>query len=309
VRSRDPEGEETTVEITRRELLKWASVGAVSLGLGAENLVRLEKALAAVGAPPVIWLQGASCSGCSVSLLNATSPIIDTVLTDTVSMEYHPDLMAAYGETAITSMFNVATVSEGKFVLCVEGAAPVGASGRYCVVGQRDGAPLTLVDAVQQLGPKAKRVVAVGTCASFGGVPKPSAITQVRTVADVLTGRTSAPVVNLPGCPAHPNTVLATIVRIVTNQTLALDSVGRPTLYYGSTVHHNCPRRETEDARIGSYGCYEEVGCRGPETSMACPIHKWNNGRNWCVAANMACIGCAAPDFPTNPLLSGDGDD
>jgi hydrogenase small subunit len=297
------------MDISRRDLLKWAAVSATAIGLGADNLSRLERVLAAVGSPPIIWLQGASCSGCSVSLLNATSAPIETVLTQTVSMKYHPNLSAAYGEPAVTSMFDAATLQSGKFILCVEGGIPTGAGGKYCVVGERKGVPLTMLEAVRQLGPKAKRVVAVGTCASFGGVVKPSRFTGIQTVSQVLAGRTSSRVVNLPGCPAHPDTVLGALVAVLSGATLPLDSNGRPTKLFAGTVHSTCPRRETEEAQsIGRFGCYEEVGCQGPETVMSCPATKWNGGRNWCVNANQACIGCASPSFPTNPLLSGSDD-
>jgi hydrogenase small subunit len=298
------------MEITRRELLKWASVSAVGLSLGLDNLARLEAALAAPGAPTVIWLQGSSCSGCSISLLNAASTPIEDVLTKSVNLAYHPDLSAAYGEAAITSMFAAAAAAPGGYILCVEGAVPVAAGGRYCVVGERAGKPLTLLAAIQALAPKALRVVSVGTCASFGGVVKPSKTTQVRTVSAALAGRTSAPVINLPGCPAHPDTILGTLVKLITGAALPLDSQGRPTAFFSSSVHKKCPRREADEvSSIGRYGCYEEVGCHGPDTIMSCPSVKWNNGRNWCIGANQACIGCASPSFPTNPLLAGEEDD
>jgi hydrogenase small subunit len=298
------------MDISRRDLLKWAAVSATAMGLGADTLLRLQSVLAAPGSPPVIWLQGASCSGCSISLLNATASPIETVLTETVSMKYHHNLTAAYGEAAISSMFDAADLEAGKFVLCVEGAVPTALGGRYCVLGTRGGTPLTMLDAVRRLGPKAKRVVAVGTCASFGGVARPSRYTGVQTVTQVLAGTgLAAPVANLPGCPAHPDTVIAALVKILTDAPVGLDSRGRPSALFGDSVHHSCPRRESGDASsIGRAGCYEEIGCRGPDTAMACPQHKWNGGRNWCIAANQACIGCAAPDFPTNPLLSGGGD-
>lgn len=291
--------------ISRRDLLKWAAFSAASAALGIDNLVRLQEALAAPGAPPVIWLQGASCSGCSISLLNATAVPIDKVLTETVSMEYHPDLTAAYGEDAITSMFAAATAGAGKFILCVEGGVPTGAGGQYCIIGERNGKPLTLLDAVTELAPLAKRVVAVGTCASFGGIVKPSTYTAVKTLSAAVAGKVSSPVINLPGCPAHPDTVLSALVALITGASVTLDSNGRPTSLYSSTIHKNCPRRESGDARMGSVGCYEEAGCRGPETTMACPQQKWNNGRNWCIGANVPCIGCASPSFPATRLLAG----
>lgn len=297
------------MQITRRELLKWAAVSAAGIGLGASELSRLAEALAAPNAPTIIWLQGASCTGCSVSLLNSAATPIETVLTETVNMAYHPNLSAGFGEPAITSMLAAAEANDGNFVLCIEGGVPTGASGNYCVIGEANGKPLTMLEAVTTLGPKAKRVVAVGTCASFGGVVKPSKFARAQTVSATLAGKLSAPVVNLPGCPAHPDTMVGTLVKVVTGASLPLDSLGRPTAFFSGSVHSRCPRRESEDARIGGLGCYEEVGCRGPATTMSCPSAKWNNGRNWCINARMACIGCAAYDFPSNPLLSGEGDD
>lgn len=296
--------------ITRRELLKWAAVSTAGASLGLNSLLRLEEALAANGAPPVIWLQGSSCSGCSVSLLNSVSTTVDKVLTETVSMEYHPDLTAAYGASAITAMYDAASANKGNFVLCVEGGVPTAVGGMCCVIGERNGKPLTLQQAVTDLGPLAKRVVAVGTCASFGGVGRPSTYTQVKTVSAVLSGKVSSAVVNLPGCPAHPDTVLAGLVAIITGTALTLDGNGRPTSLYGSTIHSQCPRRESDDdGGIGSSSCLKEAGCHGPDTNSACPKQKWNNGRNWCIGANMPCIGCAAPDFPATRLLAGERDD
>lgn len=291
------------MEISRRDFLKLAAAAAAALGIGADQLLRLEEALAAGTSPPVIWLQGASCTGCSISLLNSTSPTIDDVLLNTVSMKYHPTLSAAQGDKVITSLLEAADANAGGYVLCVEGGIPTAASGHYCTIGRRNGAEWTIEQAVRELGPKAKRVVAVGTCASFGGVVKPSAYTGVRTVKDVL-GKVTPSVVNLPGCPAHPNAVIGTLVSILTGSTLQLDSAGRPTAYYTNSVHQKCPRRGTPGAtQLGAFGCYKNFGCKGPQTQINCPSHKWNGGVNWCVESGMACIGCASSSFPATPLV------
>jgi hydrogenase small subunit len=291
------------MQITRRQLLQLITGSAAALAVDASQLGKLQEALASALSPPVLWLQGSACTGCSISLLNATNPTIDAVLLDKVSLKYHPDLSSAAGDLAIGSAVDAAHAESGKFILVVEGGIPTGAGGKTCVIGRRNGADWTMRQAVTELGPMAKYVVAVGTCASFGGIAKRSSYTAVKTVREILAGKTASPVVNLPGCPAHPNAMIGTLVTLLTTGMPALDSSGRPKAYYSGSVHSQCPRREADDASgIGSRGCFEEFGCKGPDTVMNCPSHKWNNGVNWCINGNIPCIGCASASFPANPL-------
>lgn len=299
------------MQINRRDFMKWATASAVALGLDPWHFGKIEEALAATTSPPVLWLQGAACTGCSISLMNVTNPTIDDVLLNKISMKYHPNLSTAAGDLAVSSIIDSSNANNGAFILCVEGGIPTGANGSCCVIGDRNGTNWTMLSALNELGPKAKYVVAVGTCAAYGGVVKPSTYTSVKTVKDVLAGKTRNPIINLPGCPAHPNTIVGTLITLLTTGMPSLDSDGRPRAYYPNSIHEKCPRRETNEANsVGVYGCYEEVGCKGPDTFMQCPQVKWNNGVNWCIDANMACIGCAAKSFPQSPLYkySGGGD-
>lgn len=292
------------MHVTRRTFLKWAAAAAGTLGLTPIDLFRLERALADERHPPLIWLQGAVCTGCSISLLNATAPSVDEVLTGAVSLAYHPTLMAVAGERALASLWETARRREGEFILCVEGGISTAISGQYSVIGEQDGHPLTALHAVQALAPAARYVVAVGTCASFGGVVKPSKYTEVRRLDEVLAGKTRNPVVNLPACPANPIVLLGTLVELLTRGMPQLDELGRPAAYYGSTVHHLCPRLPTPMVdQIGVFGCYEHVGCKGPHTGFTCPNLKWNDGVNWCIdKTNSLCIGCSSPNFPSTPF-------
>jgi hydrogenase small subunit len=115
-------------------------------------------------------------------------------------------------------------------------------------------------------------------------------------------------VINLPGCPAHPDWIIGSLVQVLTGPLPALDSYSRPTAFYKSQViHDRCPRRETEEAsRFGQVGrCLEELGCKGPHAHADCDTRKWNNGQNWCIGANGLCIGCTEPDYPAFPLHAG----
>jgi hydrogenase small subunit len=295
------------MQITRRAFLRWASVAAGSLGLTPIDILRLEKALAGEGHPPVVWIQGAVCTGCSVSLLNATAPEVGDVLAGTVDLVYHPTIMVQAGERALTAMLRAAEGrSKGEFILCVEGGIPTGHLGAYTIIGDHDGSPLTALRAVQVLAPLARYVVAVGTCASFGGVVKPSRYTEVRRLDELLAGKTSSPIVNLPSCPANPIVLLGTLIELLTRGMPQLDGFGRPATYYRSTVHHACPRLPTPMVdRVGVFGCYEHVGCKGPHTGFACPNLKWNDAVNWCIdKSNSLCIGCSSPSFPQTPFYT-----
>jgi len=293
------------MQVTRRDFMKWVAASAAALGLTTFDLTRLEEALAASISPPVIWLQGAACTGCSVSLLNVTNPTIDDVLLNKISMKYHPNLSTAAGDLAVSSILSSANTYNGQFILAIEGGIPTGAGGKCCVIGDRNGNDWTILDAVNELGPKAKYVMAVGTCAAYGGVVRPSTYTGVKNVREILTGKTRNPIIRLPGCPAHPNTVVGTIVALLTTGLPRLDSEGRPRAYYSDKIHERCPREDERKVnQVGIFGCYKEIGCKGPNTIINCPNHKWNNGVNWCIGANMACIGCASQSFPAKPLYN-----
>lgn len=296
------------MQVSRRAFLKMVSAAAATLGLSSLDLLRVTEALANTGHPPVLWLQGAVCTGCTISLLNTTSPGIDEVLTSTISLEYHPNLTTRAGELAIASLAKAAEAYKGEFILCIEGGIPANLNGNYAIIGEVAGRPVTMLEAVNALGPRAKYVVAVGTCAAFGGVPKLSQATGITTVQALLTGKTQNPVINLSACPVNPITLLGTLVHLLTGGVPELDRFGRPLKYYNTSVHHICPRLPTPMVQqIGVFGCYEHVGCKGPHTAFTCPNLKWNNGVNWCIdTTNTVCIGCSAPNFPQTPFYTKD---
>jgi len=81
---------------------------------------------------PVIWLQGATCTGCPVSVLNSVSPTIKNLLIDEilpgkhVSLRYQATVMAGCGEQIITAMENTWKQHKGGYILVMEGAIPTG---------------------------------------------------------------------------------------------------------------------------------------------------------------------------------------
>ncbi|MCP4650501.1 MAG: hydrogenase small subunit [PVC group bacterium] len=290
------------MKLTRREFFKLCASSAAGVGISQLYVPEVVAALenAADGNPPVIWLQGQSDSGCSVSLLNTTHPSISEVLLKVISLRYHATIMAATGETANQTLEDVKKDASGKFILIVEGSIPTKGNGEYCVIGENDGKHITLADTLKDLAPHAAAIVAVGACAAFGGIPaaKPNP-TGAMSVSEFL----GKPVVNIPGCPAHPDWIVGTLVHVLLYGMPDLDTYGRPVMFFGQTIHENCPRYYyfadgQYASNFGEEGCLIQLGCKGPVTNSDCPSRRWNNGVNWCIGNGGMCIGCCAPNFP-----------
>ncbi len=315
------------MDLTRRDILKASTVVAAGLGLQSAGVLKLERAFgleSTAGGLSVIWIQGQSCSGCSVSLLNSIYyDTIDHLLTSTLDLNYHPTIMAAAGRTAQAAA--QAAYARGNYVLVVEGAIPTGANGNYCTIW--DG--MTAQTAVRRYASRASYIVAAGACASFGGMaggsPNPTGAKSVKAILAQQTGGRhsddhesdedhastppafSAPLVNLPGCPVHPDWIVGTIAYILANgKAPSLDANGRPTDFYAETVHSHCPLLGSVEATTLGEGfhCLRGLGCHGPTTYADCPSRKWNSpaagtpGVSWCVLAGSPCIGCTEPTFP-----------
>jgi len=263
---------------------------------------------------PVVYLQTAACSGCAVSLLNTASPTIKNVLIDQIApgvhidLRFHPVIMAAAGDLAIEAMEDTAREKKGEYVLVVDGAVPTATDAVYGAVGERDGKPVTMLQRVVELSQDALAVIALGTCASFGGIPaaKPNP-TKAQPVSQVLAAKNiKKPLINIPGCPPHPDWFVGTVAGIILNGLPAaddLDDLLRPKAFYGKLIHENCPRRAYFDEgkfakKFGDEGCLYELGCKGPITYADCPLRRWNGGTNWVIGAGAPCNGCTQPEFP-----------
>ena len=116
----------------------------------------------------------------------------------------------------------------------------------------------------------------------------------------------STPLINVPGCPPHPDWIVGTVAHILLNGLPTEDDIDeklRLRAFYSDLIHDNCPRRAYFDAgqfarNTSEPGCLYEIGCKGPYTYADCPDRQWNNGVNWCIGAGAQCIGCVEPDFP-----------
>jgi hydrogenase small subunit len=166
---------------------------------------------------------------------------------------------------------------------------------------------MTMQSWVETLAEDALAVVALGSCAAFGGIPaaRPNP-TECRSVGEILEAKSiNTPLVNVPGCAPHPDWFVGTIASILLSglpKPEDLDEHKRPKAFYGQTIHENCPRRAYYDEnkfakKFGELGCNYELGCRGPITHADCPVRLWNDKVNWCVGCGATCIGCTEPGF------------
>jgi hydrogenase small subunit len=298
--------------LSRRDFLKLSAGSTAALGLVLFKFPSFEKLfVASVAEVPVLWIQAGSCTGCSVSILNSLSPRIQEVLVSPVvpgkhiSLRFHPTVMAGQGEIALQAIDDTAK-NKGGYVLVVEGAVSTKDNGIYCEVGEANGQGVTALEKVVALGRDAMAVIALGACA-FGGIPASGPnTTGCKSVGQILKDNAiNTPIVNLPGCPPHPDWFVGTVATVLIGglSAVELDDMGRPTAFYGKLIHDNCPRRGYFDQGLFAKNysepyCMFKLGCKGPVTYSDCPTRMWNSGTNWCVGANSPCIGCCNPSFP-----------
>jgi hydrogenase small subunit len=264
---------------------------------------------------PVVWLQCATCTGCSISVLNSVSPSIKNLLIDEVipgkhvNLRFHATVMAGAGDIVIEELRETARREKGSYILVVEGAIPMkGNAADYGSIGEDGGREVSMTERVESLARDALAVVALGTCAAFGGIaagaPNPAGCIGVGEL--FRRHNIATPLVNIPGCPPHPDWFVGTLARVLLSGLPApeeLDEHRRPKAFYGQLIHENCPRRAYFEEgkfakKFGDPGCLNELGCKGPVTYADCPLRLWNGGVNWCIGSGSPCIGCVEPGFP-----------
>ena len=310
--------------LSRRDFLKVCGATATILGLSQSYVPQIAQALEdATAKPAVLWLQGQNCTGCTISTINSTHPNAAQIVLDILSIRYHPNIMASSGDMAIKVIEDTMSELKGKYVLVWEGAIPDKEDGLFAAFGEKDGKPMLCKDWITNAGDNAAVIIALGTCASFGGIPRANqAVTGAKGVVYDGTKKGGAyagstPVVNVPGCPPNPDWLLGTVVYYLLNKKAPeVDNYGRPKMFYGQLVHDNCERRAAFEAGlyVEKWGdaaaiapadggtatqnyCLVKKGCKGPVTFSDCPIRRWNNKQSWNVAAHGICIGCTQPEF------------
>ncbi len=257
------------------------------------------------------WLQCGSCGGDSMSLLGSESPDLSE-LAELLDLDvlWHPSLSNASPAEHRQLLEAILNGEQGLDVLCVEGAVIRGPGGTG-MYDTWEGRPKK--DLAAKLAARARFVVAVGTCASFGGIPgagenEASGLQFSRETAGGFLGsefrsRAQLPVINLPGCPCHCGVVTGVLSALVRGRTLALNQYNAPLDWYGLFVHQGCVRNEYHEYRVeehdfGEKGClFFHMGCRGPLAHGPCNKLLWNR-RSSKTRVGVPCAGCTMPDFP-----------
>lgn len=287
--------------ISRREFLKFCGMTAAWLGLGQSLIPEIANALTIKPRLPVIWIDGLSCTCCTESFIRTSHPLAKDVILNMIALDYNDTLMAASGIQAMQAFEAAIEKNYGNYILAVQGNAPFGNDGMYCI---DSGQPW--LNKLKKGARGAKAVVAWGNCAVWGCVqaarPNP---TSVKPVSAIVRDK---PVINIPGCPPIPEVMSALVAYIITFERLPdLDAQGRFAAFYGQHVHDQCVRRahfdagefveawDDEGARRGY--CLYKMGCRGPTTYNACPTTRWNDGVSYPIEAGHPCLGCAEQHF------------
>ncbi len=302
-------------DITRRGFIDLVAKGSgAALGVSLFGLPGFSKLFAqTVQEVPVLWLQAGACTGCSVSVLNSLSPTIQDVLLGQVipgkhvSMAFHPNVSAGQGDMIVKLFDSFKNGSAGSHVLVIEGGISTKDDGIYCEVGEKNGHGITVLQHLKDLAPKAMAVISMGTCAAYGGIPMaPPNPTGIKPVSEVLKENgIETPVVNIPGCPPHPDWFVGTVATVLIGGlgAVSVDEFGRPLAFFDNNIHNNCERRGQFDqgkfaADFSQDGCLYKLGCRGPMAHADCSTRRWNSGVNWCIGSGSPCNACVEPGYP-----------
>jgi hydrogenase small subunit len=286
--------------IDRRDFLKLCAGLAAGLALPPSMAPAIAAALEKAGRQSVIWLSFQECTGCTEAITRSHSPTLEHLIFDLVSLDYHHTLQAASGDAAEHAREAAMKANDGKYLLVVDGSIPTGNPGFSTIAG------VSNLDMLKETAKGAAAIVAVGTCAAYGGIPQAQPNpTGAKSVGDLVKDK---PIVNIPGCPPIPVVMTGVLAHFLTFGRLPeLDAMGRPRAYYGETIHDRCYRRpfydqgkfaqsfDDEGARRG--WCLFKLGCKGPVTYNACATTKWNDGTSFPIQSGHGCIGCSEPGF------------
>jgi ferredoxin hydrogenase small subunit len=270
----------------------------------------------------LVWLQSGGCGGCTLSWLGSEWGSLFATLADAnIEIVWHPSISEACADEALAILESCADGSRPFDVLCVEGSllrGPQG-SGRFHVMA---GTERPMIEWVRLLAMRAKHVVAMGSCAAFGGVTaagiNPTDACGLQYDGGNPGGLLGSPfcagglpVVNVSGCPTHPDWVTETLLALARGEMKEgdLDELARPRFYTDVLVHHGCNRNEFYEfkasaEKIGDQGCMmEHMGCKGTQAHADCNQRPWNGGGS-CTSGGYACISCTEPAFeePGHPF-------
>jgi len=251
-----------------------------------------------------------------MSFLNAEQPdIFAAVHMSNLDVVWHPSLSTETGETVVDALQSFCSGNRSLDVLMVEGAVHRGPdrTGRYFMFHDRP-----FKDWILDLSNVAEYTMAVGTCSSFGGIPSSGTNPLDATGLQFLrekkggllgvgyTSGSGLPVINIPGCPAHPDWIVETLVLLISGELGIdrLDRYQRPKMFYSKLAHHACPRNEYYEFKASAeeysqQGClFEHLGCKGTQCESDCNERLWLGRTGSCTRGGFPCVSCTSPRFP-----------
>ncbi len=272
----------------------------------------------------LLWLQSGGCGGCTLSLICAEAPDFLTAFEAAgIELLWHPALSLETGREALGIIEAVLEGRQRLDILCLEGSVMTGpgGTGRFHLMA---GTGEPMMEVIARLAQRAGHVVAVGSCAAWGGITATgdNAAGAIGLAHDGerpggLLGRdwrdsAGLPVVNIPGCPTHPDWVSETLALLCDGALTreGLDDLGRPRAISGTLVHHGCSRNEYYEYKASAeklcdVGCMmENLGCKGTQAAGDCNSRAWN-GAGSCITGGYPCIACTEPGFeePGHPFV------
>ncbi len=286
--------------VSRRGFLKFCAATTSMMALPPSMVCAVAAALEKAKRPSVIWLSFQECTGCTESLTRSHAPTVEGLIFDAISLDYHHTLQVASGYGAEESRMQAMEENFGNYLVVVDGSIPTANPGYSTIAG------ISNVDMLKETSKGAAAIVAVGTCASFGGIPHAAPNpTGAVGVTELITDK---PVINVSGCPPIPVVITGVLAHYLTFGTVPeLDQYGRPKAFFGQAIHDRCYRRpfyekglfaETFDDEGAKKGwCLYKLGCKGPVTYNACATTKWNEAVSFPIESGHPCIGCSEPNF------------
>ena len=272
----------------------------------------------------ILWITaGLGCDGETIALTGATQPSLEELVLGALPwiprIRFRNPLLAPQNGDEFLQPFREA--ADGKlspFILVVEGSVPNEqnkAEGYWAGFGTdpATGQPITTCEWIDRLAPHAWAVMAVGTCATYGGIHAMEGNpTGCMGLPDYLgwdwRSTANIPIVCVPGCPTQPDNLTETLLYLLHMASgrapmIPLDDVLRPTWLFNQTVHEGCDRAGYyEQAEFGEeYGsrqCIVKLGCWGPVVQCNVGKRGWMGGIGGCPNVGGICIGCTMPGFP-----------
>jgi hydrogenase small subunit len=290
----------------------------------------------------LIWLSGAGCDGCTQALIGAAEPSLEDLLLGNIpdaprlalihpqfgphffsqlknpsrsTGSLRPDYESYWkpGERYETLLWRAANGELHPFILVLDGALynePAAANGSFAQLGlDRNGQPMTTANWLKLLAPRAEAVLAVGSCASFGGMLAAQSGAEIATngsvngIAAVLgqgfRSHGGLPVVHLPGCAPAGEWMIETLLYVFLHLAhlvpLDLDEAGRPRWLFNKETY-------PLPARADYLPAVEFEAARQLKVACPVPAQGWVRGLGGCTRAGGGCIACTEPNFADQHL-------